>query len=147
MFFTAAAAYIEANVTDYKNAYSTSGDEIDLSGAPFNYTPNLTYTMTAEYMTPISDNYEVGFGIDHTFTGATNSTLEEHPVYAHREYDVTNARVRIGHIDKSWELMLWGRNIENSFITNSVDSAVGDFKFRFTGMPQTYGVTLKVNYL
>lgn len=147
LFFTAAAAYIEANVTDYKNAYSTSGDEIDLSGAPFNYTPNLTYTMTAEYMTPISDNYEVGFGIDHTFTGATNSTLEEHPVYAHREYDVTNARVRIGHIDKSWELMLWGRNIENSFITNSVDSAVGDFKFRFTGMPQTYGVTLKVNYL
>lgn len=147
LFLTAAAAYIEAEVTDYEDAYSTTGEQIDLSGAPFNYTPNLTYTMTAEYQRPVLENYEFGFGIDHTFTGETNSTLEENPVYHHREYDVTNARLRFGAIDQSWEVMLWGRNIENSFITNSVDSAVGDFKFRFTGMPQTYGVTLKLKYL
>ncbi|WP_320838643.1 TonB-dependent receptor [Zhongshania sp.] len=146
LFFTAAAAYVVAEVTDFKDAYSTSGEQIDLSGAPFNYTPNLTYTLTAEYVMPVFGSYEMGAGLDHTYTGSTNSTLEEHPVYHHRAYDITNARIRFGADDQSWNVSLWGRNIMNSFITNSVDSAVGDFKFRFTGMPQTYGISFNYKY-
>lgn len=146
LFVTAAAAYIEAEVTDYPDGRNTAGDLTDFAGAPFNYTPNLTYTVSSQYIVPAWNEYEFTFGADYTYTGEANSTLEEHPSYKHRAYGVANARVGFGRADQVWTVTAWGRNINNAFITNSVDSAVGDFKFRFTGMPQTYGLTVKYSY-
>lgn len=145
LYLAGAIAYLETEILEFQ-AINNRGEEEDLAGQEFNYSPKLSYSLSADYSLPIGDNYEAGVGIDHYYVDDTNSSIEGDPIFAHPDYGVTNARLRFGSQTSDWMLTLWGKNIFSEYVVNSVQQGVGDLKYRTTGMPQTYGVTLSLQY-
>ena len=145
LYLAGAIAYLETEIREFQ-AINNQGEEVNLAGREFNYSPKLSYSLTADYSLPVWDQYELGLGVDYHYVDETNSSIEGDPIFAHPDYGVTNARIRFGRITNDWMLTLWGKNILNEYVVNSVHQGVGDIKYRITGMPQTYGLTLALNY-
>lgn len=141
-----AIAYIETEVKKFPNAFDTRGNPVDLSGTDFNFAPKLTYSLHAGYTYPILSAYELSLSADYSYKDETNSTLDNDPVFAHPDHAITNARIGFWHIDGRWKLTAWGKNIFNEYTVNSVFPSTSDIKFRYTGMPQTYGITFEYQY-
>lgn len=145
LYLTGAIAYLESEILRFE-AINNRGEQVDLAGQEFNYSPKLSYSLSGDYSLPVGDNYEAGIGIDYYYVDDTNSSIEGDPIFVHPDYGVTNARIRFGHRANDWMLTLWGKNVFNEYVVNSVHQGVGDLKYRITGMPQTYGVTLSLSY-
>ncbi len=145
LYLAGAIAYLKTEILEFQ-AINNQGAEVDLAGQEFNYAPKLSYSLTADYSFLIGDIYELGAGLDYHYVDETNSSIESDPIFAHPDYGVTNARLRFGRRSNEWMVTLWGKNILNEYVVNSVHQGVGDLKYRITGMPQTYGVTLSLNY-
>lgn len=145
LYLAGAIAYLKTEIKEFQ-AINNQGEEVDLAGQEFNYSPRLSYSLTVDYSLPVADAYELGLGLDYNYVDETNSSIEGDPLFAHPDYGVTNARIRFGRITSDWMLTLWGRNVFNEYVVNSVHQGVGDIKYRITGMPQTYGATLSFKY-
>ncbi len=145
LYLAGAIAYLITEILEFQ-AINNQGDEVDLAGQEFNYAPKLSYSLTGDYSFLVGDIYEFGVGVDYQYVDETNSSIESDPIFAHPDYGVTNARLRFGRRSNEWMVTLWGKNILNEYVVNSVHQGVGDLKYRITGMPQTYGVTLSLNY-
>lgn len=145
LYLAGAIAYLQTEILEFQ-AINNRGEQVDLAGQEFNYSPELSYSLSGDYSLPVGDAYEVGAGIDYYYVDDTNSSIEGDPIFAHPEYGVTNARLRFGRQSSAWMLTLWGKNIFSEYVVNSVQQGVGDLKYRTTGMPQTYGVTLALKY-
>ena len=91
-----------------------------------------------------SSGAKLNGGVDYSYTGETNSTLEGDPRYAHRDFGLTNARLRLGAADGRWEVMLWGRNVFDRFSQVSIFQA-GDTIARYAGQPRTLGITFRIS--
>lgn len=109
LFLAGSAAYVDTNVVSFPDAFDTRGNQTDLSGSDFNFSPKLTYNLLADYSIPIFENYVAGIGIDYAFKDETNSTLDADPVFAHDSFGLWNARLRLGAENSSWEVTLWGK--------------------------------------
>jgi len=141
LFLSSAASYIDTKVKSFVGT-GFDGKDIDFSGKPFNFAPLVQYTVLADYEFPVADErLFLGLSGDYSFTGKTNSTLEGNPNYAHREFGLVGARVRLSDAERIWNLILWGRNITNEFSQVSIFN-IGDAVARYAGMPRTFGVTL-----
>lgn len=145
LYLAGAIAYLKTEIKEFE-AINNQGENVDLAGQEFNYSPKLSYSLTADYSLSISERFEAGIGIDYQYVDETNSSIEGDPLFAHPDYGITNARIRFGRQTSDWMVTLWGRNIFNEYVVNSVHQGVGDIKYRITGMPQTYGLTLSVKY-
>lgn len=145
LYLAGAIAYLKTEILEFQ-AINNQGDEVDLAGQKFNYSPKLSYSLTADYSVLIGGIYELGAGVDYHYVDETNSSIESDPIFAHPDYGVTNARIRFGRRSNEWMVTLWGKNILSEYVVNSVHQGVGDLKYRITGMPQTYGITLGLNY-
>jgi iron complex outermembrane receptor protein len=145
LYLAGAIAYLKTEILEFQ-AINNQGDDVDLAGQQFNYSPKLSYSLTADYSFLVGDLYELGAGVDYHYVDETNSSIESDPIFAHPDYGVTNARLRFGRRSNDWMVTLWGKNIFSEYVVNSVHQGVGDLKYRITGMPQTYGITLSLNY-
>ncbi len=145
LYLAGAIAYLQTEILEFQ-AINNRGEEVDLAGQEFNYSPELSYSLTGDYSLPVGDNYELGVGVDYVYVDETNSSIEGDPIFAHPDYGVTNARLRFGRLNSDWMITLWGKNIFSEYVVNSVQQGVGDLKYRTTGMPQTYGVSLALKY-
>ena len=144
LFFSGAASYIETRIDEFVSTTISGEENHDFSGRPFNFAPRVQYSVLADYSFAISARLNLGFGIDYSYTGETNSTLEGDPRYAHRDYGLTNLRVRVGRSDGRWSAMLFGRNVFDEFSQISIFQ-LGDAIVRYAGEPRTIGVTLTYN--
>ncbi len=53
--------------------------------------------------------------------------------------------LRAGIENEKWRIWAWGQNVTDEYYWH--DSAhVNDMLLRYTGMPRTYGVTVRVNF-
>lgn len=145
LYLAGAVAYLQTEILEFQ-AINNRGEQVDLAGQEFNYSPELSYSLTGDYSLPVGDAFEAGIGVDYYYVDETNSSIEGDPIFAHPDYGVTNARIRFGARSNRWMVTLWGKNILNEYVVNSVQQGVGDLKYRTTGMPQTYGASLSLNY-
>lgn len=143
LYLAGAVSYLKTEILEF-TAINNQGDLEDLSGREFNYSPELSYSLTLDYSLPLAQRFEAGIGLDYHYVDETNSSIEGDPIFAHRDYAISNARLRFGELDKSWVLTAWGRNIFDEYVVNSVHQGVGDIKYRLTGMPATYGLSLEL---
>ncbi|MFA5939482.1 MAG: TonB-dependent receptor [Sinimarinibacterium sp.] len=141
LFLSAAGSYIDTRIDEFVSTTISGEENHDFAGRPFNFAPLLQYTVLADYAFPLGDRYTLGLGADYSYTGKTNSTLEGDPHYAHRDFGLTNARVRLNAADGRWTLMLWGRNVFDEFSQVSIFQA-GDTIARYAGQPRTVGLSL-----
>jgi iron complex outermembrane receptor protein len=140
LYLSLAAAYLDTEVEEFVSGDS-NGDEFDFAGKPFNYSPRWEYTLLLDYVLPVFERYELSLGIDYSYSGETNASLEQDERFFIDDYGLINARLGFGPAVGPWQLMLWGRNLGDEYYYNNVTNQL-DTIGRYTGMPVTYGITL-----
>lgn len=139
LYVALAAAYVKTRIDEFVSTNSF-GETEDFSGNPFNFSPETTVSLVADYTWPINENLEIGFGGDYSYTSDTNASLDELPVYAMQSSNVFGARIHLGHYEGTWMITAFGRNLTNEYIPTGVFNA-GDPVARFSALPRTYGLT------
>lgn len=140
LYISVAAAYLDTEVEEFISGDS-NGDEFDFAGKPFNYSPRWEYTLLLDYVLPVFDNYELSMGVDYSYSGETNASLEQDDRFFIDDYGLINARLGFAPTAGPWQLMLWSRNLGDEYYYNNVTNQL-DTIGRYTGMPVSYGVTL-----
>jgi iron complex outermembrane receptor protein len=138
LFLSTAVAYLQTEVQEFIGT-DESGNERSFAGNEFNFTPNLEYTLLANYVFDVIENYFASVGVDYSYTGETNSSLGNEPEFAHDEYFLINARMNLSPNNQRWTVGLWGRNLTNELTTISIQKAADPYA-RYVGMTRTYGL-------
>ncbi|WP_157221033.1 TonB-dependent receptor [Flavisphingomonas formosensis] len=135
---------------DPVNPTGPYGNPTSFVGHSFPLTPKWQGTADAQYRFPVSGALEAFVGTTITArTGTVSSLLSEDPAVAPLErllevpgYVLIDLRAGISSPDEQWRLEIWGRNVTNKYYSTGT-SRIADFTTRFTGMPATFGATLK----
>ncbi|MGQ0698410.1 MAG: TonB-dependent receptor [Panacagrimonas sp.] len=144
LFLSASASYLKTEVKEFVGI-DEAGDERDFAGNAFNFTPEFSYALLANYVFAVSQSLDMTVGADYNHKGSTNSVLGGDDFFEHDAYGVTNLRLGVGRNDGVWEVTAWGRNIFDEFYTVSVFDP-GDAISRYTGMTRTYGLSLALRF-
>ena len=139
LFLAVSVAYLNTEVLKFVGT-NENAEPVDFAGNRFNFAPEWSYTLLANYVRPVTQNYEVSIGGDMSFKGDTNSSLGQEPEYRHPSYYLFNARLGFGPHDSTWDIGIFGRNLANEVTTISIQKASDPFA-RYVGLPRTYGVT------
>jgi outer membrane receptor protein involved in Fe transport len=146
LFVSLAGSYIKTKIKEFRSTGFQGEPDFNFAGKPFNFTPTVQGALVLDYSFPVADNLTLGLGGDYSYTGKSNSTLDENPRYEHAAYGLVSVRVRLAAADGAWSATLWGRNITDELATISIIQA-GDGAARFVGQPRTYGLTMSYNWL
>ena len=139
LFVSFSASYLDTEVIEFVSGDS-DGNEFDFAGKPFNYSPQWEYVLILDYVLPVFERYEVSVGADYNYRAETNASLEKDPRFFIDDYALINARLGLAPTGGPWSLTLWSRNLTDEYYYNNVTNQL-DTIGRYTGMPQTYGVT------
>ena len=146
LFVSLAGSYIKTEIKEFTSTGFRGEPNFNFAGKPFNFTPKVQGALVLDYTFPLTSNINLGFGGDYSYTGKSNSTLDENPVYEHDAYGLVSVRAKLTSADGAWSATLWGRNITDELATISIIQA-GDGAARFVGQPRTYGLTVSLNWL
>jgi len=163
-----AVTYLNSKIKESPAApydYNVLGVQDDFAGDPLPFTPKWSGTVNLDYRKELSNGGAPFFGV----TLSTRTKSDSQPGASRMKYldgcltdssgdpvcflapGVTNpfalkgwttvdARLGYEAPDGAWKVMVWGKNIFNTYYwTNVISSA--DSAARFAGMPATYGVT------
>ncbi len=144
LFLTAVGSYVRTKVIEFQGLTS-QGAPFDFAGQPFNYTPRLQASLIANYSFPINRDLNLSPGVNFTYTGGSNSTLEHDPLFALDAHRVWDARLGLSPNDRSWMLTAYARNFTDEFYKGSVIK-LGDSVFAYAGPPRTWGVNFNYNF-
>jgi iron complex outermembrane receptor protein len=137
--------YLDAKVTKPFISFNAQGAFGDFDGSRLPYTPRGSAVADAQYQWNISDSRKALVGASLTYNSEAQTTFATPALpetsYNMPAYTLLDLRAGISAADDSWRLLFWGRNVTNKFyITNIADA--NDSRYRYVGMPATYGVTL-----
>jgi outer membrane receptor protein involved in Fe transport len=144
LLLAASAIYLKTELKEFEGV-DQSGDPVDLNGEPFNFSPELEYTLIADYNLPLNERLEMMLGADYSYTDETNSVLTRDPLFAIEDYGLLNARVGVGESTGAWKVTVWGQNVTNEYYQNGVFNT-GDTVGRYAGRPRILGVTLTLRF-
>ena len=152
-----AVTYLDSKITDYTAINVVGVENYDHSGAPLPFTPKFSGSFNIDYRaqtsggTPFAgltvsarskaDSVIAAKRIDYLDTVGSFAKPGVDCVFCIKGYATVDARLGYESEDKSWKLMVWGKNIFNQYYWTSVHQSY-DGASRFAGMPATYGVTL-----
>lgn len=128
---------------------------IDLHGQQFPVSPEWQASLDVQYDWAVNDrvNAFVGFNVNYhdatpgffqnpaPYPSAANSYPRD--VLEIKEYTLLD--IRAGFELEAWRVQFWGRNVTDEYYWHSA-AHVNDVLYRYTGMPQTYGVTVSYRY-
>ena len=142
---TAGGTYIRSRVSESFFTPDPFGQSIDIRGQAFPNTPEWQFTGNAEYSVPIGSSLEASIGGDASYRSSSNAAFGENAFFALPSYTLVGLRAGIGSPDQRWRVELWGRNVFDTFYWTGT-TTYGDTVSRFTGLPATYGVTLRSRF-
>lgn len=140
-----AATYLETKVTaDYLTGVIQQGVvvQVNAKGLSLPNTPKFSATADAQYEWSVGAevNAFVGSGLTHVSRTTANFPSNGIEI-ALPGYTLLDARVGVSAKDDSWRFTIWGRNITDEYYVISDNNSV-DVRYRYAGMPVTYGATL-----
>lgn len=114
----------------------------DAAGRPLPHTPEVTGSVSANYLIPTgigSFNLSGGYYYNSGWVGEPDERLRQ------RAYGLVNSRLAWVLPDGRYEIDLWAQNLGNSaYLNQLIPSSAGDQAF--WGMPRTYGVSVNVTF-
>ena len=124
----------------------------DLSGKPLQFAPDATINLGLTYDTQISDNLNLGMGIDYNWSDdvVIANDLDENLIQ--ESYGKLNARIGISNIEGKWSLAIVGKNLtEEEVFTWGNDVPLGSFGFDNTFFkhidpPRTFELNARYNF-
>lgn len=135
---------LQANVTWLDAQYDVFENPGDggetFTGNQLPYAPDLKYYLGAQYIYALADG-NLTFDVDYTyadnqFTDPGNAAIDEID-----SYSLLGARAAYTPNDGSWELALWGRNINDKAYTKVNNDNFLGFARTVWGDPRLYGLT------
>lgn len=166
-----AITYLDSEVKEFEGVSISSeiapgpaglalvGGPEDFSGDPIPFTPELTYSLDADYRISMDNGGQVFMGVnvtgqsesDAAFGGgrlsytpsqlANGADAITPKINLMDSYAIWGARLGYESADGQWRVMAWGKNLSDEYyVTNVIASS--DSTSRFTGRPRTYGITL-----
>ncbi len=145
-FFTANAAYLNTEITEYIGYDPENGEEVDLSGFEFALSPEVQFTLLASYNTDIADNWNLRINADMSYTSAQVGALGAiTDIFDIDAYTILGLSANLSSHDGLWETQLWGRNIMDTYYWTGVGAAL-DTATRGVGIPRTWGLTVRRNF-
>jgi iron complex outermembrane recepter protein len=144
LFLALSAIYLKTEVIEYEGL-DQSGDPVNLAGEPFNFSPEIEYTLLVDYVRPLTERWDIGFGLDYAWTDQTNSVLTGDELFVIESYGLLNARLNLIASDGGWRFSLWARNLTDEYYSHGVFNT-GDTIGRYAGMPRTYGVSAAYSF-
>lgn len=119
----------------------------DLGGRPLTRAPKLAFSVGASYDQPIGNELNLGVDVDVSHTSSYFRQENQHPLSRQPSYELLNAAIRLGQIDKGWELSLQGRNLTNKYYADvSVDQPFGGRNQFFAYAARPREVILQASY-
>jgi outer membrane receptor protein involved in Fe transport len=146
------ATYIDATIDKF-TGISASGVVADFSGTDMPFTPKFSTNLNADFVTPVSSNFDFIAGASVAYRsstyaiigGKTNPPLAEpadQPLFKIDSYTVVD--LYVGVESEKWRAVLWGKNVFDEYYWNNVFPAF-DTIIRYANKPVTYG--MRVSYL
>lgn len=148
-------AYLDASYGDYKTAPCTAAQSAtgcvaqDLSGEQLPYAPEHSANLNTEYITPISDNFQLSFKADINYTDEVYQQLDNDPIDSQEAFTKINAHLRLTNLSQGWELALIGKNLsDEKTASGSVDLPVlaGGAHVRGLDAPRTLALEFSINW-
>lgn len=145
---SAVASFLDTEIEQFVGTTAEGEENVDFAGNEMPFAPDQSLTLMANYRFPLPffSNLKGSFGIDYSYNSEATSEVEDDPIFTIPSYELVNARIGIGDMDGRWDVIAWGRNITNEFYQLNVPQNTADAIVRYTGMPQTYGITLAYRY-
>lgn len=144
LLIKASGSFIKTEIKEFEST-GFDGSPQDFAGNPFNFTPELEYTLLVDYSRYVNQDYLAGIGVDYSYTDESNSTLDQNPLFGQDSFGLMNVRLRIEDADETWKASIYSNNITNEFSTISIIQA-GDGAARFAGRPNIVGVSFSYNW-
>jgi hypothetical protein len=137
--------YLDTEVTDTFSNYTAFGALADFEGSAFPYTPQLQFNSDVEYTWSASSTLDAFVGGSYTYRSETSGDFIEDERLDIDAYGLLDLRAGIASADGNWRLSVYGQNVTDEYYWHTA-ARRGDAVIRFTGMPTTYGVNLRVNF-
>ncbi len=120
----------------------------DNSGEKLSGTPEFAWVGSARAVRPIGNNWEGFAQIDVRWNDDTPYGADGDGDKMRDSYSLVNASLGLVSNDGRYEIMLWGRNLEDEQYYLGVFNAVGREGSLTThhSEPRTYGITLRANF-
>ncbi|MDE2352577.1 MAG: TonB-dependent receptor [Alphaproteobacteria bacterium] len=143
------AAWLDTRVTDWQAVSNASHwpavVRFDAAGMSLAQAPKWEFNGNIEYEKPISSALKAGIGIDIAYKDSTSGGAQG-IAYATADYTVANARLTLANIDDKWSLMLWSRNLFDTYYYPAAYVGGNGPYVRTVGMPRTIGVTAQYRF-
>ena len=154
----AAVTLLDPKYTKFTIPTTPTTPPLDVSKTPFIYTPKTSYTLTADYTTPVgigdlnlhadyahrSASYGVGPLIGAGLPGALKPNTNRIPPYG-----ILNGQIALRMQEDRLELAVYGRNLTKTKYFQRLlaleDTALGTTSY-LPGDPRTYGVSLTYKF-
>lgn len=145
---TGAMAYLDFEFDGYENGQCPEGvaaDSVvngigycDYSGKANMYSPELTATLTADYVYALSDSLELRAAVDLIYSDDYYVAPDLDEAMVQDGYTKVNARLALGNINQNWELALVGKNLtDEEIMTFGTDVSLSG---NFFGTPGNFAL-------
>ena len=121
------------------------GNPANFAGSEFEYSPELQINALVSYDFALSQSMSARLTVDYSHTSDQQGDFLGDPAFAVDSYDLLGLHLLLAPDSEKWEVAIFGRNITDEYYWTSVQKE-SDTAFRYAGMPQTWGASLKVNF-
>jgi len=113
----------------------------DFTGNDLPRTPELTWTLTADYTVLLDDGATLGFNASGSYTDEFNFEPSNDPRQDEPDVTVFDAAVTFTSASDRWDLIAWGKNLSDElYATHGISGTFGGAS-RIWAPPRTYGVS------
>jgi|TARA_B110000902_G_scaffold247149_1_gene302925 outer membrane receptor protein involved in Fe transport len=164
LYLTGALGLLDFEFDDFKNSQcyfgetrdSPSGGNLcDRTGDTREFAPEVTANLGAAYNVDVSDDVEMVFGIDLSYSDDYFASPTLDPNLEQDAYVRVNARVELASIDNIWSVSLLGENLTDEVITTfgneaplagSLTGGQGAAYYAFFEAPRNVALRLRYNF-
>ncbi|MEZ6002279.1 TonB-dependent receptor [Hyphomonas sp.] len=144
LYFRFGGSWLESNVKEFMGLDGV-GVLQNFKDHSLPQTPTWQLNGMTEYRRPILNGLYGRIGADFAYSSDYQASVDTSPLFYVDDYFVWNAHMGFGAENDSWEVLLWGRNMSDTYYYTSSNIA-DDYWFRTPGMGRTWGVQLNVKY-
>jgi iron complex outermembrane receptor protein len=138
-------AYTDSKIKSDFPSLTPIGTPTNLKGQTFELTPKWAAGASATYDAPVTATLNGFIGVDYTYQSRTHGGYGGLPIFSIDAYSLIDLRAGVRDSDDKWRAQLWVRNLTDKYYWTNANY-LGEFSYRVTGRPRTFGVTFGYKY-
>lgn len=117
--------------------------KLDFTDNKMQRTPDYQFSLSANYSVEVGSEMKLGANLSYVY----QDSIYWGPDNTNREpgYGQVDARISLGHVDGSWQVTVYGKNLTDELYRTSIIPFAGD-EVSLYGAPRTYGVRMSTRF-